>query len=102
MEQPRLEQEIYHNYLVLDIEAGTDKDKYGIKILQNNVLGFFLPFELRSKDGTGRYYYEVPSDESLEMQLHKGIGRKQIDAFAASLLQRGAEMMLPRAFKIRT
>ena len=65
MGRPHLEQEIYHTYLVMDIEEGTDKDKYGIKILQNNILGFFLPFELRSKDGIGRYYYDIPSEESL-------------------------------------
>ncbi|MBS5520722.1 MAG: FHA domain-containing protein [Clostridiales bacterium] len=86
MGRPHLEQEIYHTYLVMDIEEGTDKDKYGIKILQNNILGFFLPFELRSKDGIGRYYYDIPSEESLKKQLEEGISQKQIDAFAASLL----------------
>ena len=72
MGRPHLEQEIYHTYLVMDIEEGQTKNKYGIKILQNNILGFFLPFELRSKDGIGRYYYDIPSEDSLKKQLEEG------------------------------
>ena len=86
MGQPYLEQEIYHTYLVMEIDEGTDRDKYGIKILQNNRLSYFLPFELRSKNGISRYYYDIPSDESLKNQLEKGMTLQNIELFAVSLL----------------
>ena len=82
--QPQIVRELYHTYLVMD--AGIGADAYGIKILQNNTLTFFLPFELRSSDKTENYYYELTSQTRLKKQLENGLGREPLEAFAASLL----------------
>ena len=82
----RTEQELYHTYLVLEPEENPVKENYTVHILQNNTLNFFLPFQLRSRDGVSSYYYDVPSDESLKKQLEKGFREEQLENFAAGLV----------------
>ncbi|WP_346698439.1 DUF6382 domain-containing protein [Catenibacillus scindens] len=86
MSAMRTEQELYHTYLVLEPGEKMDKGNYIIHILQNNTLNFFLPFQLRSRDGMSSYYYDVPSDESLEKQLEKGFREEQLENFASGLI----------------
>ena len=82
-----VEKEIYHTYLVLDLKEDARADDFGIRILQNNSLSQFLPFQYRIKDGAGSFYYDISSEETLEQQMKKGISQDQLENFARSLLK---------------
>lgn len=85
MVQIRWVQEIYHTYIVLDIDASSQKDVYGLKIMQNNIPEHFAPFQLRSKDGISQYYYDISGTQNLALQLNKGFTDEKIQCFASAL-----------------
>ncbi len=86
MSTMHMEREIYHTYLVWEPDEARGEEDYGIKMLQNNTFNYFLPFQLRSTDACLKYYYDVMSDTSLGSQMEKGLGLKELELFAESLL----------------
>lgn len=86
MSRMHIEQESCRTYLIWEPETVSGKADYGIKMMQNNTFNYFLPFQLRSTDQCVKYYYNLMSDTSLGQQMEKGMGLKELELFAASLL----------------
>lgn len=79
-------QELYHTYVVIEPRPQNEMDQYGIKILENNTLNYFLPFQIRSKDGIVRYYYEVPEHADFGKISDKDISLEQLELFVVALI----------------
>lgn len=84
--QLSFEQELYHTYVVIEPQSKNEMDQYGIKILQNNTLNYFLPFQIRSKDGILRYYYEVPENTDSGKISARDISQEQMEMFVEGLI----------------
>ena len=86
MYQLRYVQEVYHTYLVLEVDPLAPGDSYGVRILQNNTLASFAPFQVRSKDGKEEYYYDISGYQNITDQLEKGITGDNMTAFATAVI----------------
>ena len=55
------------SYLVLKNENMPDTTVYPIRMLTENQISSFLPFQLQSIDGEALLYYDISGKQSLEM-----------------------------------
>lgn len=86
MYQLRWVQEVYHTYLVLEVDPSAPGDSYGVRILQNNSLAAFAPFQVRSRDGKEEYYYDISGYQNLTDQMEKGVTGDNMAAFASAVI----------------
>ncbi len=70
--------DMYNNYMVFSEEEGLE-EVYGLKMLMRNKIPGLLKLEVREVDSQRQYYYDITSQQPMELVFQKGqLSREQI------------------------